>query len=59
MRPKYEYWEHSGRVSRLTTPEGAVFQYRYDKIEQCMAIQSEAGEVQFGYTRLGARGAGD
>ncbi|OUP07850.1 hypothetical protein B5F35_13930, partial [Anaeromassilibacillus sp. An200] len=52
---KYEYWEHSGRVSRLTTPEGAVFQYRYDKIEQCMAIQSEAGEVQFGYTRLGAR----
>ena len=52
---KYEYWENSSRVSRLTTPEGAVFQYRYDQIEQCMAIQSEAGEVQFGYTKLGAR----
>ena len=52
---KYEYWERSGRVSRLITPEGAVFQYRYDQIEQCMAIQSEAGEVQFGYTKLGAR----
>ena len=52
---KYEYWENSSRVSRLTTPEGAVFQYRYDQIEQCMSIQSEAGEVQFGYTKLGAR----
>ena len=52
---QYEYWERSGRVSRLTAPEGAEFQYRYDQIEQCMAIQSEAGEVQFGYTKLGAR----
>ena len=52
---QYEYWERSSRVSRLITPEGAVFQYRYNKIEQCMAIQSDAGEVQFGYTKLGAR----
>ena len=52
---QYEYWERSSRVSRLITPEGAVFQYRYNQIEQCMAIQSDAGEVQFGYTKLGAR----
>ena len=52
---QYEYWERSSRVSRLITPEGAVFQYRYNQVEQCMAIQSDAGEVQFGYTKLGAR----
>lgn len=56
---QYEYWERSSRVSRLITPEGAVFQYRYNQIEQCMAIQSDAGEVQFGYTKLGGQGAGD
>ena len=33
----YEYWERSSRVSRLITPEGAVFQYRYNQVEQCMA----------------------
>ena len=44
---QYEYWERSSRVSRLITPEGAVFQYRYNKIEQCMSGQASYLHVDF------------
>ena len=52
---RFTYWENSGRIASVVTPEGDTFQYTYDQVEQCMSIQSVLGMVQFGYTPLGAR----
>ena len=54
-KTRFTYWENSGRIASVVTPEGDTFQYTYDQIEQCMSIQSVLGMVQFGYTPLGAR----
>ena len=52
---RFTYWENSGRIASVVTPEGDTFQYTYDQVEQCMSIQSVLGMVQFGYTPLLAR----
>jgi len=52
---EYAYWEKSGKISDITTAEGACFRYTYNELAQCMSIQSDMGTARFGYTALGAR----